>query len=288
MKKIFIPLLTGMALCCLQLPLMAQSFNEHISKEFALLKEGVSNTLFIYNIDGFIKVKGYVGNKVLLEMDETLSADDNNTLETAKKEFKLGFEQKGDSIIAYIAEPFDSRPHRNCYYYDDHHKIDYHYRVDFTVKVPFVINLHLSTVNDGIITVNDVNGTLHVNNVNAGITLTNAKGTTYANTVNGDIVVNYLTNPPDQSSYYTINGNIHVSYQPDLSADLQFKSMNGDFFTDFPNTEILPGAIAQKQEKKDGETVYKINKTTTVRFGKGGKIFKFETLNGNVYIKKQS
>jgi hypothetical protein len=50
----------------------------------------------------------------------------------------------------------------------------------------------------------------------------------------------------------------------------------------------LPASVIKEKEKKGEGLVYKLNATTTVRFGKGGKTFKFETLNGNVYIKKQS
>lgn len=64
--------------------------------------------------------------------------------------------------------------------------------------------------------------------------------------------------------------------------------MNGDFYTDFPGAELLPASVTKVQEKKGEGMVYKLNATTAVRFGKGGRIFKFETLNGNVYIKKQS
>jgi hypothetical protein len=64
--------------------------------------------------------------------------------------------------------------------------------------------------------------------------------------------------------------------------------MNGDFFTDFPQVELLPAAVTKVREKNGNGTVYKLNTITAVRFGKGGKTFKFETLNGNVYIKKQS
>jgi hypothetical protein len=156
------------------------------------------------------------------------------------------------------------------------------------VKVPFGMNLHISTVNDGIITVNNVIGTLHINNVNEEISIKNATGTTYAHTVNGDVSVSYQANPPEECSYYTINGNINISYQPGLSADLQFKSMHGDFFTDFPEAELLPASVTKVKEKKGNSIVYKLNTTTSVRFGKGGRTFKFETLNGNVYIKKQS
>lgn len=288
MKKIIVTLLMGIGMLCALREANAREFKEHLSKEFALTGNTSGSILFIYNISGFIKVEGYSGNKILLEMDKTISADEDKDLETGKKEFRLAFEQNNDTVMAYIASPYDSRPHRNWQYNDDRREIDYNYNVDYTVKVPFGMNLHISTVNDGIISVNNVSGTLNVNNVNEEISIKNAKGTTYAHTVNGDVTVTYLTNPPEESSYYTINGNIKVSYQPGLSADLHFKSMNGDFYTDFPDTEMLPAAVTKEKAKKGEGTVYKLNARTSVRFGKGGKTFKFETLNGNVYIKKQS
>jgi hypothetical protein len=288
MKKEMVTLLMGLGLICAIPKANAREFKEHVSKEFTLSKDAAGSTLFIYNISGFIKVEGYAGNMVVLEMEKTITADDEKTLETGRKEFRLAFDQKSDSIFAYIAEPFDSRPHRNWYHYDNQREIEYQYNVDFTVKVPFSMNLHISTVNDGIISVNNVSGILHVNNVNEEISIKNAKGATYAHTVNGDVSVSYMVNPPEESSYYTINGDIRIGYQPGLSADLQFKSMHGDLYTDFPEVELLPASATKMQEKKGGGTVYKLNTITAVRFGKGGRTFKFETLNGNVYIKKQS
>lgn len=287
MKKVIVALLMGMGVLCSITSLNAKEFKEHVTREFTITGDASGATLFIYNISGFIKVEGYSGNKVLLEMDKTITADDEKTLEAGKNEFKLSFSQLSDSIIAYISSPYDSRPHRH-WQENDRVDIDYEYKVDFTVKVPMNMNLHISTVNDGIITVNNVGGMLHVNNVNEEISIKNAKGTTSAHTVNGDVTVSYLTNPADESSYSTINGDIKVNYQPDLSADLQFKSMNGDFYTDFPSVQKLPASVNKVQEKKGDGLVYKLNSTTAVRFGKGGKTFKFETLNGNVYIKKQS
>jgi hypothetical protein len=288
MKKAIVILLMGLGIICTVQKANAREFKEHMSKEFILSNDAANSILFIYNISGFIKVEGYAGNKVLLEMDKTIIADDEKTLETGKKEFRLAFDQRTDTIMAYISEPYDSRPHRNWQYNDDRSEIDYSFNVDYTVKVPFGMNLHISTVNDGIILVNNVSGTLHVNNVNEEISIKNAKGTTFAHTVNGDVSVNYLTNPPEESSYYTINGNIRITYQPGLSADLHFKSMNGDFYTDFPEAELLPASVTKVQEKKGNGIIYKLNATTAVRLGKGGKTFKFETLNGNIYIKKQS
>jgi hypothetical protein len=63
--------------------------------------------------------------------------------------------------------------------------------------------------------------------------------------------------------------------------------MNGQYYTDFPNAEILPARVTKTQSSEGGSTTYKLNKNSDVRIGAGGKTFKFETLNGNIYIKKQ-
>jgi hypothetical protein len=286
MKKLMITLLLGTGILCSIIKAEGHEFREHLNREFTLKGNATDATLFIYNISGSVKLAGNsTGNKVILEMDKTISADNGEELETGKKEFQLGFEQKSDSIFAFIAQPFDSRPRKH---YNNDRDIDYEFNVDFTVKVPEGINLVISTVNNGIITIDNVRGDLRINNVNEEIRITNAMGKTYAHTVNGDVTVTYKSNPAGESSYYTINGDIKVTYQPDLSADLRFKSMNGDMFTDFPSAQVLPATTNKVQEKKGSSTVYKLNSSTAVRLGKGGKVFRFETLNGNVYIKRQS
>lgn len=287
MKNIIFTLIMGLGLICSIHRANAKEFKEHLSKEFMVSDNGSRTYLFIYNISGFIKVEGYTGNKVLLEMDKYISADDDKQLELGKKEFKLDFSQQKDTLMAYIAQPFDSRPRKN-WQHNDNRNINYHYKVDFTVKVPYGTNLHISTVNEGAITVDNVSGSLNINNVNGGITIKNAKSATRAHTINGDVTVGYLSNPTGASSYYTINGTIRVNYQPGLSADLTFKSMNGNLFTDFTETQKLPATVTKVENKNGKGMVYKINKLTTVRFGKGGKTFTFETMNGNVYVKKQS
>jgi hypothetical protein len=288
MKKLLIPFLAGIAIGCLSSPALAQEFKEHISKEFPVAK-GSSGTLLIYNLNGFIKVEGYNGDKVLLEIDKTISADDTAELEKGKRELRLGFDQQGDSITAYIAEPFDTRPHRRIYEdWDDHHKIYYNFNLDFTVKVPYGMNLVAGTVNNGAVSVKDIAGSLKVSNVNGPVTVTNARGITTANSVNGAVVVNYLSNPPGASTYRTVNGNITVTYQPGLSADLQFKSWNGNYYTDFPQFEVLPAIIVKNEERRGGGITYKLDRTNAIRIGAGGATFKFETLNGHIYIKKQS
>ncbi|GAB4010050.1 hypothetical protein GCM10028808_20070 [Spirosoma migulaei] len=289
MKLFMIPVLAGLVLSCAQSPATAQEFKEHVSKEFTVSKAS-TGALAIYNINGFIKVEGYSGDKVVIEVDKSITAKNNGDLEIGKKEFQLQFDQQGDSIVAYIAEPFDSRPrrNRNRNNWNNDRDVDYDFTLNFTVKVPNRMNLVVSTVNRGNVTVKDVEGTLKARNVNGAITLTNVKGTTDAHTINGNLDVDYVANPPENSSYYTLNGNINVSYPGNLSADLQFKTFQGKFYTDFPNTEVLPVQAIKTTQQTDGGTVYKLNKNTAIRIGSGGKTFKFETFNGSIYIKKQS
>ena len=289
MKRMYILLLAGSVLSCTQ-PATAQEFKTHVSKEFTPQKAASATVLAIYNIFGSIKVEAYAGDKVIMEIDQKISAKSNAIMEEGKKEFRLEFEQKADTITAYIAEPYDSRPHRNWRGWDERRKrIEYKYGLEFTVKVPINMNLDISTVNDGNIVVKDVAGSLRVHNVNGGITVLNAKnGVMDIHTINGDVTVNHLGIPLSESSYYTLNGRLEVTYPANLSADLQFKSMNGSFYTDFPDAEVLSGKVTKTQEKKANGTVYKLNKNSEVRIGNGGKTFKFETLNGNIYIKKQS
>jgi len=287
MKPFIIPVLAGLVLSCAQSPATAQEFKEHVSKEFTVSKSA-SSALAIYNVNGFIKVEGYSGDKVVVEVDKSITAKNDKDMEIGKKEFQLQFDQQGDSIVAYIAEPFDSRPRRNRNRWDNDRDVDYDFTLNFTVKVPNHMNLVVSTVNRGNVTVKNVTGTLKARNVNGAITLTNVKGTTDAHTINGNLDVDYVANPPENSSYYTLNGDINVSYPTNLSADLQFKTFQGKFYTDFPNAEILPVQAIKTTQKTGDGTVYKLNKNTAIRIGNGGKTFKFETFNGSIYIKKQS
>lgn len=263
-----------------------EEYKAHISKQYTV--KPATAVLAVYNLEGSIKVEGYAGDKVLIEIDQTILAPSKEILEQGKKEIKLGFDQNGDSVCAYMQYPWDTRPHDWREWNDENRHVEYRSHLDYTIKVPFSSSLRVSTVNDGDISVKDVTGALVVSNVNGGIDIMNAKGTTKAHTINGNLTVTYKSNPPAASSYYTLNGKLTAVFQPDLSADLQFKSMNGAFYTDFENTSLLAPTVVKNTEKRGNATVYKLNKDTRLRIGSGGKEFKFETLNGNIYIKKQS
>ena len=287
MNRLIMSCLAGLMFACAQSPAKAQEFKERVTKDFTVPGGAAASTLVIYNINGLIDVAGKAGSNVSFAVDKHITAKNNETLEEGKREFKLAFEQKGDTIFAYIAEPFDSRPNRNNRQ-DRNHHIEYDFTLDFTVTVPRAMNIHVSTVNRGNVTIKDVAGTIRANNVNGAVRLTNVQGATNVHTINGNVEANYLANPPDKSSYYTLNGDIKISYPANLSADLQFKTFQGNFNTDFPDVEVLPVKVTKTEDRRDNKNVFKLDKTTAIRIGKGGNTLRFETFNGNVYIKKQS
>jgi hypothetical protein len=289
MKRIYILLIMGWMICCAQTTASGQEFRDHIKKEFVLRKPAANSVLSIYNFSGAIKVESYAGDKVIMEINEKITAKSDAQLEKGKKEFKMMFEQNEDTVLFYIQEPYDTRPNRDNKnrQYDDR-DIRYRCNLEFVLKVPASMNLDVSTVIDGDIDIKDVSGRLSVSNVTGSIKIANARNTTNAHTVSGNVTINYLENPKEESKYYTINGELRITFPPDLSADMEFKSMNGNFYTDFTNVEVLPVRITKTKESEGGGTIYRLGKNRDIRIGAGGKTFKFETLTGNVYIKKQS
>ncbi len=286
MKNIRHLLIAGMLSLCACISVPAQEVKEHLSKQFTVNAKNTEAVLAIYNVFGSIKVEGYDGDKVLLEIDKNISSKYPDEITKGNEEFRVEMIQQGDSIIVYIAAPYDSRPNRNWNRDDDRKNIRYKYQLDFVVKVPHQMRLRVSTVNNGDVKVKDVYGALWVSNVNGAIDIKHAKSATKATTVNGAVSVSYLVNPPAASLYQTINGDITVRYQNGLNADLYFKSMNGKYYTDFDNVEPLANSLEKNTENKSSSTVYRISKGNAVRIGSGGKKFNFETLNGNVYIRK--
>lgn len=151
------------------------------------------------------------------------------------------------------------------------------------------MQMRLSTVNEGDIVVRDVQGLIRANNVNGSITLKNIQALKEVHTINGDVKINFTAVPTSDAKFYTLNGVLDVTFPKNLSADCEMKSWHGDFFTDFEEVEKLPARTASNIKKSENSTNYKLEQINRIRIGKsGGQVLKFETMNGNVYIRKES
>lgn len=278
---------------------MGQTFSEKITKEMAFEKKSESNAIIVANINGDVNVRGYEGDKVLVEVSKSVYAKTNERLERGKKEVQLGVIDRADTLIFFVeggCNHFGKKYGRdgddssgwgynwNCNGRGTGCHEDYDYKLSFSLKVPVHANLVVSTVNDGTVTVQNMKGAVDASNVNGSIKLSNLVREVKASTINGDLDVDYSANPAKASRFYSLNGDINAYFQKGLGANLTFESFNGNLYTNVPELESLPLAVLK--EPTDQGIRYKIN-GNRYKIGKGGVDLDFETFNGNAYVKEK-
>ena len=274
----------------------AQTFTEKLSRELTFEKPSRDNALVIANMFGNVQVQAYEGAAILLEATKTIDAKTDDRLEKGKTEVQLGVIDRADTIIIYVKDGChefgrnrlhqSNRAQAGWNYQSDGRgdcRMTYDYKMDFVLKVPAHLNLLVSTVNDGNVVVENVTGVVKAVNVNGSIRLSKLVSYAEANTINGDVDIEYASNPDRECRFYSLNGDINALFQPGLSANLSFESFNGNIYTNLTRIENLPARI-NKTNRGDG-LQYKIN-GNEFKIGNGGPLLDFETFNGNVYLKE--
>lgn len=267
---------------------LAQTQTETIKKTATFKNTAGTRVLLVENIHGFVHVEAYHGDKVELVAEKMIIAKNQDEITKGMREVEVKVVEVSDSIYVYLDAPFIFRKQprsRNLMINLEEPK--YEYQVDITVKIPSKTNLSVATVNKGDVTVTDVSSDLKVRNVNGPVKLTGVAGKIDAHTVNGRIDVDFAGNPTANSEFKTVNGNINVHYAPNLNAAISFKSLNGQFYTDLSEVELMPVRITKNTAGQGAGTVYKIDKMQNYKVGKGGPALRFETLNGNIYLKRK-
>ena len=293
-------LLSLTLLCVSGLASVAQTFTETINREFVFEKKSTDNTLFIANTNGDVNVVGYAGDKIIVEVKKTIHAKTDARLETGKQDLKLQSIDRADTIILYIedgcasfGETRKNKRHNGWsrdgwgYNWDCNNgncDLEYDYTMDFTVKVPSSINLRISTINDGDLSVEKVSGVVKADNINGSIKLANLSREAVASTINGDVDIEYVNNPSKDCRFYSLNGDINALFVKGLAANLAFESFNGNFYTNIDKIEPLPVKV-EKSDGKEG-VKFKVN-GNRYQVGNGGALLDFETFNGNVYLKEK-
>src|SRR5258708_20567286 len=98
--------------------------------------------------------------------------------------------------------------------------------MDFQVQVPRDIDIKVKTVNEGRVSVRDINGSFLVRNVNGDIQIHNIAGSGTARTVNGPVKVSFRQNPRQTSDFETLNVAVKLKLPHVLSADLKFNTFS--------------------------------------------------------------
>lgn len=270
---------------------------ETFTKEFTLNGNAGSQLLVVRNIFGDVNIEGYSGNTVQLEAKITIEASTEEKLKIGKQEVGVANIQKdeltyvsykipceGFSLEAFTKEQLikgQFQWNQNC-----HWKPVYEYRIDFTLKVPKRININASTVNNGEISIKNVEGKFNGNNVNGGILFDQVAGAVCAHTINGDVTVNFTKVPVENCKIYDFNGDIKVNIPKGFSADVTFETTQGDFFTDIEDITLKGPDLLPVKNKGKG-VAFKVETKEKLQVRKGGILFEFETFNGNVYLKEK-
>ena len=240
--------------------------------------------LEIEDVTGAIRVRGYDGNEFRLTAKETVRGETRELREQARRDVKLEMREEGDAVSVSVEYP--SRGHRRrgacCGEERTSREARYEVQYDFDVEVPRATFLLLRTVNRGEIRVADTTGDFDVENINGPIEMLEISGSGKAYALNRPLKVVFRRNPRAASCFGSLNGKVDLYFQPDLSADFRMKTFNGKVFTDFPMTS-LP-SMQPAAERKDGRFVYKADRYTGGRVGKGGPEIKLDGFNGEMRI----
>ena len=152
--------------------------------------------------------------------------------------------------------------------------------------MPEHLALNVHTVQQGDLIIEEIHGPVSASHVNGDVILEDVISVCRAKTVNGDVTVSFDGRPDLDGDYSTINGTITLNCSEPLQANVTAKTMNGSLYSAFDYITNAPQLVKTK-EKDGGTTTYKLEETFNIAIGKsGGPNLSFETLNGNIYLKK--
>jgi len=258
-----------------------------IERNLNFEQKGGNPLLILKNVSGNLSIEGYEGETIVLEARQILKAQDEEAMRYAHENVKLVSRTEGDLILIYPEDP-DVKAElrgRRLHYHINRHDAYYDFHYDIRLRVPNDISLEASTINNGGVMVKNIEAeSIVLHNVNGGINAEQVSGLNTARTVNGPIDIRYLQSPDKDAEYHTVNGDIRVSFPDEIKANVRFKSMHGDLYTNYENIEYQPEV--QASTEKGSKKIYRLDKSTTLKINGGGPLLDFNVLNGNVYVKK--
>lgn len=160
--------------------------------------------------------------------------------------------------------------------------------VKVVARIPQRADLNLETVNNGVITVSNITGSLGLVNVNGPITATGISGSVIAESVNDDIRISFdRLEGSDVMSMTSVNGNLILGLPEGTGAELHIDSAEGQITSDF-EVEVEPSKPVVTRENNRGGVEVKVESVIVARVGSGGTVFKLKTLNGDISIIKSN
>lgn len=227
-------------------------------------------------INGSISVKGYSGKEVIVKGTKRKESDRHGHRRSKKS--KDGLKRISNNSLEFSATEYENEVRVSS---------PVHGTTDFEIQVPKNFSLKISTVNRGDIYVENINGTLDVSNTNGKITLKDISGSVSADTLNRDIVVNFVKVTPNVAmAFSSLNGDIDVTFPKTIKADVKVKSDRGEIFTDFDlKTKPSKAKITKGASERGNAYKVKVEKWITGAINGGGAEILFKNFHGDVIIR---
>jgi hypothetical protein len=241
--------------------------------------------VIVKNITGSVRVTEHDRDRVEMHATETIRGDLQADIERARAELQLKVESEPGRVAFRVrrldADGNDGDCNCDHWRWGDNYNVEY----DIELRVPRGATLDVATVNDGTVIAENVTGDFKFANVNGEIRVTGLTGSGEVKTVNGDVEASFARTPSDTTSFHTVNGDLDVTFPDELSADLEFKTLHGEVFTDF---EIEPLSQAPAVARDSGRGRYQMGsrRNSAFRVRSGGEQLSFNTLNGDIYVRK--
>ncbi|MEJ7658834.1 MAG: DUF4097 family beta strand repeat-containing protein [Hymenobacter sp.] len=125
------------------------------------------------------------------------------------------------------------------------------------------------------LTIRDLAGRVEVSLNSGDLRLLNVSGPVVANTVSGDIKVQFSATPTQPSAITAVSGDVDVTLPPRPRVNLSMRSISGEIYTDFDLN--LGGGNGLRHV--GGQTV-------EGRANGGGAMFSLKTISGDIFVRK--
>ena len=221
----------------------------------------------VRNVSGEVRVRASTSDKVEVSAIKTWRRGD-------PKDVRIETTKASDGSILVCALWTDNARCTEDSYHSDGHRNEYNNNdtaVDFEVRVPRGVKVGAWSVNGGV-SVDGATSEVRASSVNGGVDAISTGGPVNASTVNGSVRVSMGRLEGNQDlDYSTVNGSVIAEFTGDVDADIELRTVNGRFQTDWPVT--ITGRIDPRHLR--------------ATLGKGGRRIRLSTVNGNVELRKK-
>ncbi|MGA2037927.1 MAG: DUF4097 family beta strand repeat-containing protein [Bryobacteraceae bacterium] len=224
---------------------------------------GQARQVIVHTLNGSITVKAYGGSDVIVESGShhATGAGGMRRIDVPRG---LVIEEENNVIKVHTDPPAPG---------------------PITITVPADTSLDLHTLN-GNLSVEGARGEVDTDTLNGHTELTGISGTVVAHTLNGPIHVTMdRVDPSKPLSFSGLNGVIDVTFPADLKANVNFKTLRSDIYSDF---EIALGGVATEKDSSGGlKFRLRFDNNFQGVINGGGVPVSFHTLHGTIYLRKK-